>query len=363
MPGLIDPRYCCCAVPLVNAGIYFVLAEQAAVALATGVLAVGGSDVAGAAIPSYTVYILAALCFLVTAMQPAGFIGVLREKTTLFRLYSTANAALVAASMACAAALVAVSAARHTTAVASCEQDYFSSSNATSSSTNATLASEGEALCSAFAWADIGCMGAIWLILLVTQGYFIYLTRTYSVSQVSDHKLYHSVYDENPEAFTMSILRSTRYNPGSVYNLQPPAGPGADAWDARPSFESVHESAYGAGGQHGAHRRGPSNLSNVRASAYAYDDQRGGGGYVDPDQSFESQQHAYDHGAEPAPGPGPGAYEPNRMSRYEDAYHDGAHAYPNDAAGYAHGYGHPQAYDYSTPHDGYGQHDARYAQH
>lgn len=65
------------------------------------------------------------------------------------------------------------------------------------------------------------------------------LTRVYSASQVSDHKLYHSVYSENPEAFTMSILRSTRYNPGSVYNAMP--GPDADAWDARPSMDSVRD--------------------------------------------------------------------------------------------------------------------------
>ena len=34
----------------------------------------------------------------------------------------------------------------------------------------------------------------------------------------------------------MSILRSTRYNPGSVYNA-PPSGPNADAWDPRPSMD------------------------------------------------------------------------------------------------------------------------------
>ena len=43
-------------------------------------------------------------------------------------------------------------------------------------------------------------------------------TYSYSKSQVKDHKLYHSVYSENPEAFTMSILRSSRYNPNSVYS-------------------------------------------------------------------------------------------------------------------------------------------------
>ena len=35
----------------------------------------------------------------------------------------------------------------------------------------------------------------------------------------------------------MSVLRSTRYNPGSVYNAAPPPGPNADAWDPRPSLD------------------------------------------------------------------------------------------------------------------------------
>ena len=59
------------------------------------------------------------------------------------------------------------------------------------------------------------------------------------MAQVSDHKLYHSVYSENPEAFTMSILRSSRYNPGSVYNTRQD-----DAWDHR---ASIDQPAYGVG--------------------------------------------------------------------------------------------------------------------
>jgi hypothetical protein len=34
-------EYCCCAIPLVNAGIYLVLLEQFALALAAGILSIG----------------------------------------------------------------------------------------------------------------------------------------------------------------------------------------------------------------------------------------------------------------------------------------------------------------------------------
>ncbi|KAK8847527.1 hypothetical protein IAR55_005385 [Kwoniella newhampshirensis] len=269
--GLIDPRYCCCAVPLVNAGIYTILGEQAVISIAIGILVLATPDVVGASFPSFAGTIFAILCFVIAACQPVGFIGVLREKTSTFKVYSILNALAILAALACAAALIITSALRHNTAVHNCEAKFFSDSNSTSTTANQTLASESQALCSAFAWADVGIMGGIWLILLLVQGYFLYLTSTYSRSQVSDHKLYHSVYSENPEAFTMSILRSTRYNPGSVYNAMPPPGPNADAWDARPSMESLREEPEAGAAGYGLHHRGYSDAA-ARGEEGRYED-------------------------------------------------------------------------------------------
>jgi hypothetical protein len=56
---------------------------------------------------------------------------------------------------------------------------YFTDTNSTTTATssasslNATLSSEGEAICGPFAWADVGIMGGLWLILLLVQGYFL----------------------------------------------------------------------------------------------------------------------------------------------------------------------------------------------
>ena len=122
---------------------------------------------------------------------------------------------------------------------------------------------------------------------------------------MSDHKLYHSVYSENPEAFTMSILRSTRYNPGSVYNT-PPAGGHPDAWDARPSLDE------GAGFQE--------------------------------DKVYEHQRDSS-----------------NASGRYEDSFTEGSQVYPNDERAYGeeqeYGYGGGQGqYPFSTPGGGYVDH-------
>ncbi|WRT64627.1 uncharacterized protein IL334_001560 [Kwoniella shivajii] len=291
--GLIDPRYCCCAVPLVNAGIYIILSEQAILGLAIGIVVFATPDVVGAAFPDIGGIVFAVLCFVIAAVQPIGFVGVLREKTSTFKWYSLMNALAILAAMICAAALIIASALKHNTAVSACEAKFFSDSSTSSTTANQTLASEGEALCSAFAWADVGIMGALWVILFLVQSYFIFLTRTYSKSQVSDHKLYHSVYSENPEAFTMSILRSTRYNPGSVYNQMPPSsGPHADAWDARPSMDSLRDDNAGAAGQgaggygygHG-HQREFSEATVRPGDEGRYDDAYG------QDQGYRQSQH------------------------------------------------------------------------
>ncbi|WVQ98188.1 hypothetical protein IAU59_005310 [Kwoniella sp. CBS 9459] len=334
--GLIDPRYCCCAVPLVNAGIYIILTEQAIISLVIGILVFATPDVVGASFPDVGGTIFAILCFLIAAVQPVGFIGVLREKTSTFKVYTLLNALAMLAGFCCAAALIIVSALRHNTAVSACEVKFFSDSQSTTSAANETLASEGEALCSAFAWADVGIMGALWLILLLVQSYFIYLTRTYSTSQVSDHKLYHSVYSENPEAFTMSILRSTRYNPGSVYNSMPPPGPHADAWDARPSMDSMRDDQAGAGAGTGG---------------YGY-----GHGQGHQREQSDATVRGGDEGRyDDAYGPGPSGYPTHSQYGYDEQYggHEQGQGYNNQEPGHGHG-----QYPFSAPGGGYVDHPA-----
>ena len=102
----MKPReYCCCAIPLVNAGIYLTLIEHVVVSLLVGILAVATPSsesfefrishrlyymliihfkVVGASTPSFASLIMAIICFVVTAVQPLGFIGVI--KVTLIYL-------------------------------------------------------------------------------------------------------------------------------------------------------------------------------------------------------------------------------------------------------------------------------------
>jgi hypothetical protein len=105
----------------------------------------------------------------------------------------------VLSSFAAAAGLVISSATKHAPAVSKCrvclsfsstyrylegkdsqadtQTDFFTPASAlsgiTAGAANATLVAQADTLCPAFAWADVGIMGGLWLILLVTQGYFI----------------------------------------------------------------------------------------------------------------------------------------------------------------------------------------------
>lgn len=174
-----------------------------------------------------------------------------------------------------AAVIIIVSAVRHNHAMEVCEKEYFTPTASSSAQAAQTLTEESQALCNAFTWADVGFMGGLWVILFITQSYFVYCTRSYGKSQVKDHKLYHSVYSENPEAFTMSILQSRRYNgTDSVMwtNSMAVNHPPQDAWDARPSYDSArHEPGPDVGGAYYNHARGYSD-GRGDETPYSYDE-------------------------------------------------------------------------------------------
>jgi len=111
----------------------------------------------------------------------------------------------------------------------------------------------------------------------------------------------------------MSVLRSTRYNPNSVYSARAPRD---DTWDARPSVESLRDDVY--------------------AQDQGQEQGQGQHGYYDQQQQGYGDEHD--------------------QRRYEDAYNEGSQAYPNTYEGYGHPQGQEQGYGYDQhQHQGYGQ--------
>jgi hypothetical protein len=176
----MKPReYCCCAIPIVNAGIYFVLIEQATLAILVGTLSIATNSIVGASTPSFAKWITAVVCYIAAAIQILGFIGVSREKPILFRRYLTLHGLITAAAFAVAAAWTILSGTRHSQAQTKCEQDFFESESG-------SIATEGSTLCNIFSWIDLGIMGALWVILAIMQSYMFFVASNYSKVQEED---------------------------------------------------------------------------------------------------------------------------------------------------------------------------------
>ncbi|KAF8898657.1 hypothetical protein BD779DRAFT_1484993 [Infundibulicybe gibba] len=209
----MKPRdYCCCAIPLVNAGIYATLISQFVSALLVGILSVSTPSLVGAATPSFAPWILAIICLVGAGVQVLGFVGVAKEKPILFRRYVSLHSLLALAAFAVAAAWAIISASRHSVAQANCLQDFFSQDQQ----------SEGETLCNIFPWVDVGIMGGLWVVLAIFHIYLYLVLLGYGSSQRRDHAKYDQLAD--PTNINNNIPMHNRNDP----------------WDSRPSTESNH---------------------------------------------------------------------------------------------------------------------------
>ncbi|EDR15022.1 uncharacterized protein LACBIDRAFT_300731 [Laccaria bicolor S238N-H82] len=219
----MKPReYCCCAIPLVNAGIYSTLVVQSATGILVGVLAVGTPSIVGASTPSFASWLLGIICFVAAAVQFLGFIGVSREKPVLYRRYVTLHGLVVSAAFSIAVAWIIMSATRHSTAQDKCIQDFLSDTTGSGSATT---------LCNIFPWVDVGIMGALWVILAILHLYLYVVLSSYGTSQRRDHEKFNQNYDSIQPLTTENIPLANR----------------ADPWDTRLSGESINGTDEGNG--------------------------------------------------------------------------------------------------------------------
>lgn len=125
---------------------------------------------------------LAIACFVVTAVQPLGYIGVakvglifftlfdkqltmlrLQEQTILYRRYVTLHGLTIIAAFSVAATWILLSVTKHSNVQAKCIQDFFKPTR------SAFYASDGEAVCKFFQWVDVGLMSTLWILFALLQ--------------------------------------------------------------------------------------------------------------------------------------------------------------------------------------------------
>ncbi|KAK7463663.1 hypothetical protein VKT23_005604 [Stygiomarasmius scandens] len=232
----MKPRdYCCCAIPVVNAGIYATLLEQFTAGFVIGILAMATPSIVGAATPSFAPWIFGVVCLVAAALQVLGFIGVAREKPVLFRRYISLHTLAAIAAFALGAAWIIISAARHNTAKSDCLSDFFNTEDS-------TLQSEGDTLCEIFPWVDVGIMGGIWILLAIVHVYLYVVISSYSTGQQLDHAKYDALNEQNIPMNTRndpwnSRLSDDSLDRGYAHGRQASATSMTDVMAAQP----VHE--------------------------------------------------------------------------------------------------------------------------
>ncbi|KAI9060177.1 hypothetical protein FKP32DRAFT_1613722 [Trametes sanguinea] len=196
----MKPRdYCCCAIPVVYAGIYTALLEQLALGIIAGTLAIGTPSIVGAATPSFAKWIFAIVCYLGAAIQVLGFIAVRQERPIFFRRYVSLHLLVTVAAFAVAAAWIILSAVRHNQAQDKCISDFFAGTISASNS-------EGETLCNIFPWADVGIMGGLWVLLAIMQTYLYVIVSSFGKGQRRDHSKYQSLYDSSRSLNSIPLM-------------------------------------------------------------------------------------------------------------------------------------------------------------
>lgn len=281
--------YCCCAIPIVNAGIYATLVEQTVLGILVGTLSLATPSIVGAATPAISPIILAILSYVAAAVQILGFVGVAREKPITFRRYATLHVLITFAVFSVAAVWIVISASRHSVAQLKCETNFFPSSSSTTQ--------EGQTMCNIFPWVDVGVMAGLWVVLALAQTYFWTVLSSYSHGQEHDHASYDSVFGSS--------------NPLTANDI--PMTNQKDGWNSRPSTEAL---AGGAGGQYG-HVRQESQTSASEVMA---------GQFQRPKDSMDPSYGQYDQTAYPRDVSYPGqAYmqDPVPTPHHSDHYYTG----------------------------------------
>jgi len=186
----MKPReYCCCAIPLVNFGIYATLTEQFSLGVLVGTLSVATPSIVGAVTPAAGPWILGIVAYIAAGIQVLGFLGVAKEKPITFRRYVTLHIMSTIAGFSVALVWIIMSATGHARAQSRCQTNFFPTTNGSPTSP------EGVVLCNIFPWVDVGIMGALWISLAAVQFYFYLVVSSYSSAQQRDHANFDSEYD------------------------------------------------------------------------------------------------------------------------------------------------------------------------
>ncbi|KZT43802.1 hypothetical protein SISSUDRAFT_500130 [Sistotremastrum suecicum HHB10207 ss-3] len=241
-------EYCCCAVPLMNAGIIAALLSNVILGMTAGTLAFAAPSIVGASVPSFAPIIFGLLCYVAAVTQGLGLFAVLKERSVLFKRFTMLHSLITTAAFAVAAAFIIISATKHSTSQSACEKTFnnFNANATTTDGISTDTGEEGSILCNIFTWVTVGVMGGLWVILGIFEVYIYFVISGYGWSQRDDHAKYFALYSVNDLSGGDAMMMNER------------GGAGGDVWNSRMSTDSLDN--YGTG------RKGPHSRSNSGAT-------------------------------------------------------------------------------------------------
>jgi len=218
--GFLSRQYVCFALPMYNVGIYAVIGEIFVVALVTGILSVAAPDIIAVSIPGFGAPLLGALCIILAVFQIWGVICVRKEYANQFKRYTNINIAGTTLLLLLALIWIIISAVNHNSAVNACMAQFLAP-NQTDTVTGTLLGSpvsssqsqSGHDVCNVFMYVQIGIMVFLWILIALSQTYFLAVEKVYASEQRSDHVKYNSIYSSAGEE--IALRRSGLWDPST----------------------------------------------------------------------------------------------------------------------------------------------------
>ncbi|KAL4398896.1 hypothetical protein ACI68E_004293 [Malassezia pachydermatis] len=179
--------------PLVKFGAYTLTVETAFVALCVGILALAPPPIVGGmgAIPAWGKYVVAVIAFVLAAWQIVGFASIMADHTVLFRWYSRVTFIGTIIILIFTIAFMATAAGLHDNVIPTCLANFeqpLANDGFGIQQVQDRLDQGRRDVCNILAWADVGLMAGLIIVVGLMQLYMCYMLHKYGQRQRAAEK-------------------------------------------------------------------------------------------------------------------------------------------------------------------------------
>ncbi|PWN51989.1 hypothetical protein IE53DRAFT_312971 [Violaceomyces palustris] len=182
--------FCCCAIPLVNAGAYMIVLEFLLVSTSIVALALFPPPIVATmgCLPGWSKLAVATLSLHSTLLQILGLVSIAKESALIYRIYVRLNFGLTLLIIAATASSTLVSYRRREDSIQVCNLEFGNTPDGNGKgfkidAVTQALKGSGKVICNYFTLVQVGAMASLIFILGVTQLYLCLCQRAYGKQQ------------------------------------------------------------------------------------------------------------------------------------------------------------------------------------